>query len=343
MRNKYQSLRTMYSILALAMAISGCSAAPQGTTTGNPITYSEDTSASGAVAGAVGGALSSSSTTGTFGFYNLHQRSNFFGQLINSLFLPKALAGGLCPTYRTNTPSKCTASGGTLWLTLNNCAYSGESAFWNGVETLTSSSGSATCGTFPTPGASGFIERQYVTVAGSTTPSTATLNTFSGINSTVDDQSSNLSNFDNATIATIANGGYGTRVNFNSNGARNQVIIARRVVASGDFDHSISGTITVNEAVGASSRTLTGSVQIYHNLLRVIGAATFNNVVHDDTCCLPISGSISTVFSAGTVSPTTLGQYAVNKTETLTFTACGRAVLQTYDGVTENVELNRCF
>jgi hypothetical protein len=345
MKNKDRlssELTSFVLILVLALSSSGCGTA-QGTTTGNPVTTAvEDTSASGAAASAVGAALSSSNANGTFAFLDLPKKSNYLSRIASSLFLPKALAGNLCPTFHTVGLNKCTASGDTMWFTLNSCDYASEFASWQGVSALISSGASATCGTFPTPAASGTIQRQFVTAASSTTPSTATVTSAYGTAVTIDDATDNLANFDSDPISKIVNGGYGTQVNFNSSGARSGVVIARRMYSVGLYDHSLSGSLNVNESVGANSRTVSGTLKIYHNALRVIGTATFTSVVHEDDCCYPVSGTISVLYGQGTTPPTTLGQYAVGKTETLTFNSCGNGTLKTYDGTIQNVFLTSC-
>jgi hypothetical protein len=174
-------------------------------------------------------------------------------------------------------------------------------------------------------------------------PASAFITTGFGTLSAVDDHSSNLKNFNNDSVATLQNGGYGSKVGFGPNGGRNSVSVAHRLWTEGLFDFSVTGTLAVSEADGAASRTVNGSVTVYHNILQVIGTSTFNNVTHSDSCCLPISGSITTVFSAGSVAPTELGLLMVGKSETLTFTSCGEGLLQTYNGTQQTVALSRCY
>jgi hypothetical protein len=183
--------------------------------------------------------------------------------------------------------------------------------------------------------------------SGASTPGSVTLTTNDGAVGTIDDASANLANFDGDSIATDnPDSGYGAAVEF-SGGARTQVTVDHHLSVSGVFDHSVTGTLSVSETAGASQRTVTGSLTVYHNLLRVVGTSVFNNVVHSNDCCLPISGTITTTFAAGSnpsTPPTKLGAPMIGKSETLTFSStCGTATLVSYDGTTTNVALDRCF
>src|ERR1700722_11266391 len=112
------------------------------------------------------------------------------------------------------------------------------------------------------------------------------------------------------------------------------------------MDHTIDGGLTISETgSGASiSRTVTGSIVVYHNLLRVIGTAVFTDVVYNDTCCGPVSGSITTTFAQGNnVSPTRAGSFAVGESETLTFNGCDSANYSTtFSSVNETVSVGNC-
>jgi len=308
----------------LALICTACSS-NKGTTTGNPV-VSEDKSSSGAVAEAVGGALSSTSSSGTVSFAKAQS------------------ASVSCPTYKTGAGAQCSASGQTLWLDYADCEFSGSSAVFNGTQAvIMSGSQTASCGSFPDPGASQTLTRQYVHGLNSTTPWALEVTSRYATLGIIDDRTANLSNFNGDTLATIVNGGYGTQVGFDSAGRRSSLTLAHRIYISGVYDHTLYGNLTVAEASGATSRTVSGTVTTYHNSLEVIGDSVFNNVVHSDMCCLPISGSITTTFRAGSVGPTALGQLAVGKSETLTFTGCGTATYQSYDGTTQSVALSRCY
>jgi len=320
-------ISTLFLCAALLLQ-AACAPSNGGTTTGNPLV--EDNSASGAIAGAVGGALSGSASGGAS---SMKVMADF-----------SAMAG-LCPTFATAAGSTCSVSGGTMWLTYSACSFLGSAAKFTGVQALSMSTGTATCGSFPHPGASSTLTRQYVNSSGSTTPSSLLRQSAAGTYLTIDNHTANLSNFDSAVIPTIVNSGYGVSVHFNSSGARDQITFAHRVNVAGDFDQTVHATLTISESSnGASSRTVSGPVTVYHNGLQVIGTSTLSALVHNNTCCLPVSGSITTSFTAGSnVSPTALGSLYVGKSETLTFTGCGTGTLTKYDGSVVNVSLNRCF
>jgi hypothetical protein len=321
-------------LVGFSGVVSGCGSSSSSSSA------SEDSSVSGVAAGAVGGALSNSSSSGTLSM-NLKSVKASRWSLADLNFIPDAMAMVSCPTY-ASTGADCQASGDDMWLSYSDCTFAGHDA-WNGVQALISSS-SASCGSFPRPAANGSLIRQYVQSAGALVPYQLSLTSSFGTTAVIDDATANLGNFDGDSITDIANGGYGSDVGFNSSDARDSVTVDHRIYVSGVFDHSVDGQVAVDEVAGASSRVVTGSVKVYHNLLKVVGTATFNDVVHSDTCCMPIGGSISTVFSAGTnVSPTAIGKLMVGKTETLTFTGCGTGVLQAYDGTTSSVSLSRCF
>ena len=230
-----------------------------------------------------------------------------------------------------------------MWLQYSNCSFLGKAA-WNGTQAISMSAGSASCGSFPNPGANQTLYRQFVSAPSSTTASHLTL-TSGGYTGVIDDSVANLGNFDGQSIAAInPNGGYGIAVQFAANGTRSGITIGRRQTVNGVFDHSVTGSLSISEGVSASSRTVNGSVAVYHNLLRVIGTSQFTNVLHSNVCCVPVSGEIQTTFSAGSnVSPTVLGSLIVGKSEKLTFTGCGTATLTEASGNVRNVTLNRCF
>ena len=315
----------------IILATSGCAKSTSSTTSSS----TDDTSASGTAASAASGALSASSSAGTIAM--LHPSSPW------EALIPSAFASNACPTFKTAAGAGCTQSSNSLWLTYNACSNGSSSATWSGTQLLQKNSGTATCGSFPLPVASGNLIRQMVTAASSTTPSTATRTNAAGKVVTIDDATANLGNFDNVSISSIANGGYGEQINFTGL-VRSSITIARRFYTA-SYDHSITGTLTVSEGSSATSRTLNGTITIYHNLLQVIGTSTFTSVAHSDGCCTPTSGTITTTFSAGAnVAPATAkGLAMVGKTETLKITACGAGTLTATDGTVTTVAMNNCF
>ena len=329
-------LNQYISILALSttsLILMSCTKTVNSSTAG---TSTEDSSTSGTVASVAGGALSSSNSAGTIALQK--QKLNLFS------FISEAYASGACPKYSSASGSGCNASGSTMWLTHSSCSRGNSGATWTGIEALTMSSGSASCGAFPNPPANGTLTRQFVTAASGTTPGTATRVNEKGVSVTIDDASANLSNFDTQTISTVANSGYGTIASF-TNGARSSLTIKRRLHAAGKFDHTVVGNLTVSEASsGSTSRTISGFVTTYHNLMKVVATSIFSSVTHSDTCCTPVSGTIATTFAAGqNVAPTTAGAAMVGKTEIMVFTGCKTADLTGTDGTTTSVSLSHCF
>lgn len=303
-----------------------------GTTTGNPLT--PDASVSGAVAGAVGGSMSSGQSNGTI--------TTADEKISNAL---EIIYGGSCPTFATGAGATCSASGSSLWLTYSGCSFPGSATTYTGAQGFFMSAGSAACGSFPNPGPNGTLYRQYVTASGSTTPSSLVRHGADGGLMAIDNHTSNLSNFDGQALATLIHGGYGASVHFDATGARDAVTLGHRINTAGVFDQTIYGNFSVAESgSNTTSRTVSGTLTVYHNALQVIGTSVFSGLIHRNTCCLPVSGTITTTFSAGqNVSPTTLGAAYVGKTETLTLTGCGTGTLQSVDGSTAEVSLSRCF
>lgn len=327
----------IFSFLLLA----GCNANNGGTTGGNP--YSEDTSASGAVAQAIGGSLSNTSSSGLQAFYKANpQRSPVKKYQLDFSIMPKAWASGFCPTFASISASLCSVSGSTMVLDYDYCNYPASAVVFKGKQAFTMSAGTPACGSFPNPGASASLYRQFVSNAAGTNPSVMFLLSAYGTRAAVDHTSANLSNFDNQVISTVLNGGYGMKIDFNGSGIRSAITLKERVVVVNSYDHTIDASLSIAE--GASSRSVTGTVKVYLNGARIIGNSTLTSIVHNDTCCLPVSGSITTSFSAGTnVAPTAIGSLFVGKSETLTFTGCGTAELQNYSGSVSQVSLSRCF
>jgi len=99
-------------------------------------------------------------------------------------------------------------------------------------------------------------------------------------------------------------------------------------------DHSITSSgLTVTGTRATADRTVSGSLNLYHNLANYTATQTFTAVKWGSaSCCYPTSGTISSNFS-GSVTGTTL----------LTFTTtCGAATFQGSDGVSTSVALSQC-
>jgi hypothetical protein len=294
----------------------------------------EDVSASGAAAGVVGNSLGSSSSTGTVAW------TERFRPLLG-LLIEEAHASNACPTVKTVAGSGCTQNGNAADITLASCSYGASRATWTGTLEVTLSAGTAvTCGTFPATASianNQSIQRQYVS-GGS--PGTAQRTSPFGTVVTVDHASANLANFDTGTtIAASIGSGYGTQVIFDGSGHRKGVEVNERIHST-KYDHSITGSLTVAES--GSTRTISsGSITVFHNLLKVVGTAQFTNVVYNDSCATPVSGTITTTFAAGAhVSPTTAGSAVVGRSETLTFSSCGNQTLVDVTGRSSAVSVS---
>lgn len=353
---KFYAVITSLSLIGALASLSACSknssapAAAAPTTSSAPV---EDTSASGAAAGAVGGALSSSGSGGSYTSV-LRKPENFWANATQKLlkFIPDAFASTACPTFAT-TGAGCATSSTNMWLTYSDCSFGSSLATWTGFQLIAEAQNTGavpsntSCGTFPNPGDNNMLIRQMVTNGtNSTTPATLSRTNAFGTVTTIDHSTANLANFNSDSITANIGSGYGTVVGFNGTGKRNSLEIETRIHSTGRFDHSIStqahGSLTINET-SSSERTVSGELTVYHNLLEVIGTSTFNSVVHEDGCCVPVSGNITTTFAAGGVGPTVAGSAYVGQIEVLTFTGCGTGSLQTVSGSTVSVILSNCF
>ncbi len=279
------------------------------------ISIGDDESASGSVAGAIGAALSASLEDGTQANAGANtdpsQARKSWHTIVGGAFnfLPSAFAAALCPTYQT-VGAECTAAGATLWLSYNACQMLGLGiATWSGTQALVKSAGSAQCGEFPHPGASGNLIRQFVTGPQTTTPGKLSIDNWRTRSLVIDHASEDLANFNHDVIAPLLNDGYGLQVNFNANGLRESLALKHRAYVIGRFDHSVNGSLAIQEPAPNGDRTVNGSIVVYHNLMRVIGTSTVSGLVHTRTCCLPVSGSISTNSSP---------PYRATKSESLT-------------------------
>jgi hypothetical protein len=194
------------------------------------------------------------------------------------------------------------------------------------------------CGALPTVGT---VSYQFVSAAGGTgLPATATRNSSFATAVTIDHASLNLNNYQGDAITTGMSGGYGNSVTWNGS-VRNVVTIRQRVFAHA-FDYSISGSLAVMESSGAGTRTVSGTLTTYDNRQTVEGTTSFQSVVYQDGCCVPVGGAVSTLFGTTSGSSTSAG--ALNgKTETLQFNGCGSGTLKATNGVSLPVSLSECL
>lgn len=326
-----KSIVSTFCFFAL-ITIQGCGA----TTKSSPSSTTEDTSVSGAAAGAIGGAIASSSSGGTMASLNLPGK-NIAG--VSKAALHSELAMTACPTLLSASGSGCTQTSSTVdTLTYSSCSFGNALATWNGTLDVTVASGSITCGTFPTLSSVGSISRQFVTGA---SPSSGTRTSASGIQVTIDDATANLNNYQGDTIGAIIGSGYGSQVTFNGSGARTAVTIDHHLSCTA-FDHSLTGQLSISES--GTTRTVAGTLTTYHNKVKMKGTTTFSSVVYNNTCCQPVSGTITTTFATTSQSPNNAITTAMNgKTETLTISSCGVASYTDYSGVTSTIAMTGCY
>lgn|GEM_PF-1310711 len=342
--NKCVTTKVIFIVFIGVVIGASCSKkSTDGTTT---TTVSDDSSASGAVASSVGGALSNSNSTGAVAFYD-ESSKNFRNSIIQKKLWEVfrgsfAEAATTCPTILTSSGSECSISGAKVDLTYSSCTYGNGGATFNGtLELSASDSTSLSCGTFPSNLANNvYLQRQFVSAPG--TPGTGTRTNKRGVTVNVDHQTANLGNFDNQTISANIGSGYGSQVQFDGAGKRKAVVIRQRLYVTGGFDHSVDGTLTVS--ADGTSRTVNGTVKVYHNKVKVVGTSTFTNLVYDKGSCIPVSGTLSTSFAAGAnVATTIIGNQLVGKSESLEFIGSNQANYIQADGTTSTVELTHCY
>jgi hypothetical protein len=222
--------------------------------------------------------------------------------------IPDAFASTACPTLGSGGTG-CAYSSGTYTMTYSGCSFGSASATWNGSQTIAvAGSGSFACGTFPTSGLTS-VTRSFG--SGTTRTSAA------------------------GTVVTV--GSTGSTVVDWSGGTRTSIAINNFTVSSSKFDHIISTSSPLTISAGVVSGTVTTN----HVLAQATGTSTFNNVTLSDSCCTPVSGSITTAFTA--YGSNALSQKFNGKSETLTFTGCGTATYTGPEAYSGNVTLGHCF
>lgn len=275
----------------------------------------EDVSPAGIVAGSIGGALS-------------------LGEESGAGSPPVA-----CPAVTAALSKGCNNVANGVELSYVACQQGTTDAVWNGILNV-SVAGAApiTCGSFSSLGdvaAGKTVQRQFVA---NHTPGTSTRLIPGGTLKTIDHVTDNLANFDNAVIAPNIGTGYGSQISLDGTGRRQQLTVKQRVFSDA-FDYSVVGSVPLSDS--GSTRTIDqGSVQVYVNRLNVMASVALNKVVYANTCCHPVSGSMTATYSAGASAPTPEGSALVGKTETLTFNGCGTADLTTVAGTKRVSELN---
>jgi hypothetical protein len=125
----------------------------------------------------------------------------------------------------------------------------------------------------------------------------------------------------------------------NTGGTRTVVINGIRRTMTGPlgrswFDHSITSTgLTVTGTRAAGTRTVSGTMTMFHNLASYKATHAFNNVTWgSSSCCYPTSGSVSTSLTG-----TRTGNVSLDFSST-----CGQATFTDTDSSTSTVTLNQC-
>jgi hypothetical protein len=98
------------------------------------------------------------------------------------------------------------------------------------------------------------------------------------------------------------------------------------------FDHSLTGSLSITGTKAAGTRTVTGTMTLYHNRAQYTAAHTFNNVKWgSSTCPYPTSGSITSTLTG-----------SVSGSATLTYSStCGSATFTDTSGSTSSVALSQ--
>jgi len=100
------------------------------------------------------------------------------------------------------------------------------------------------------------------------------------------------------------------------------------------WDHTVTGSVDV--AGTGTSRVVSGSVTVEHNIVHRTASVVLSGVTYGDAlCCFPTAGSLATTMQNG---------LRAGKTETVSFSsACGEATLTTFAGRTVALTLEHCI
>jgi hypothetical protein len=139
-----------------------------------------------------------------------------------------------------------------------------------------------------------------------------------------------LANFDNAAILPTVRSGYGFSVHYDSQTNIQQVDLAEHMQTNdkNSTDQTVLGSAHMHRDQ-KGIRIDEASFTVYQNVLQLIGKSQLKDLTFNDSCCTPISGTITTQFISGnSVAPSDQGARFVGKSETLTFNGCGKARLR---------------
>jgi hypothetical protein len=308
--------------LMAALVLFGCGKSSSTSSGSSSSTPSTSGSASEIASAAVGGTIGATESTPTMGFYKPMLRN----PLLQLLKADSAFATNACPTLLTASGSGCTnTSANIVTLNYSNCSFPSSSAVFSGTDEVETTSG-ITCGTYPTVPDSHYLAHQY----------NGTRTTPGGVVVQISTDRTNYTGTPSGSTGEAA---------FFTGGVRSSIVIyGMRYQATGLFDHTVMQYQSqgLNMSVSGSTRTVNGTLVVYHNLAKVTGTVSFSNVQYTAGCCQPTGGSISTVFAAG--SGGVVGSLYDGKSESMTFSGtCGQA---TYTGIAGNsatVTLAHCL
>lgn len=301
-------------LLATSLFTFGCK---KSTTDSDTESTSDSTSNTSQTAMSQAGSSSSATESGSVGFLAEDALSSY--ESANYVDPDQSIRPTATACTYSSVRGSCASSADTI--TWGGCTVDGGSVTMTGSWTETfSGTGASTC---TTPLSSG----------GSVTrTSSSSVMTFAS----------------GATLTTDTNGGTawdGTSIPAtgetvsNSSGTRTIVINGIHRYLKGPrgttwFDHYITSTgLTVTGTRAAGTRSMSGNLKVYHNLLRYTAASTFNTVIWgSSSCCYPTSGNISSTLT-GSLTGTT----------TLTFSStCGSATYIDNSGSSSSVTLTHC-
>lgn len=320
--NSFAPILSFIAVAGLIATASGCGKADVAVPTSSE-------TASEIAASSVSGALASSEgSQGAMAMNTMTVQSHLLAWL-DSLE-NKAYATTACPIMATSMAS-CVS--GVLTLTYSSCQFQKANGdynlpVWTGSQIITFSGG--TC-----PASFSAIKTGNVTL-------TRTV----GVGTTRTAANGNVVSFDTTTASGYSSPvSGGAQVVFSGgNGSRTITISGIHYVATKGYtdkngaaqtatlwDHSVSTTAPLTYT--QSTKTMTGTVQVQHNLAKYTASAAFSVTFDHSTCgCYPKSGTITTTLTGSKTG-----------TETLTFTDCGTGTLTGSDGSASTITMSHCL
>lgn len=219
----------------------------------------------------------------------------------------------------------------------SSCALSGvRSSCSNGVRTITWNSCTVAAGTQTMTG--GWTETYSSNTCATTSSNTMTRTTTGSTSThssgaTVTTDTNGGTTYDNTTIPNT-----GTTVTFGA--STNTIVIngTHRVKTSAAgskvFEHYITSSgLTHSGTLAAGTRSISGTVTVYHQLAKYKAVNTLSSVSWGSaSCCYPTSGTVSTTLS-GSLSGTTTTQFTAT---------CGQATFTDTSGAQSTITLTQC-